>query len=237
VGCGQPKLGRQRRSYPVLNSNADLFIDDEQDDVSVERTKRAADPVNQENRRNNQEIKVEPFKFPRNENFQGNRGNTNRGRSSNRNSQRYTNGGNKSDNTRESSLDKLVKEIRQKVKDTKKFWSNLPYTACNSDEFPTAGNSDSCWNGQTINRSVKKTILLMKFAIQTVNFIARYIQSTKPADVPSNANARQNQVVAQQVHILKTTINHLKNAYNGNDIEWSDTGKLLLFFNSISMFS
>lgn len=154
MGCGQPKLGRQRRSNPALNSNADLFIDDEQDDVSVEheRTKRAADPVNQENRRNNQEIKVEPFKFPRNENFPGNRGNTNRGRSSNRNSQRYTNGGNKSDNTRESNLDKLVKEIRQKVKDTKKFWSNLPYTACNSDEFPTAGNSDSCWNGQTINR-------------------------------------------------------------------------------------
>lgn len=27
------------------------------------------------------------------------------------------------------------------------------------------------------------------------------------------------------MHTLKTTINHLKNAYNGNDIEWSDTGK------------
>lgn len=154
MGCGQPKLGRTRRSYPALNSNSDLFIDDEQDDESYERTKRAADPVNQENRRNNQEIKVEPFKFPRNDNFQGNRGTPNRARSStsssssNRNSPRYSNGSNKG----ESALDKLVKEIRQKVKDTKKFWSNLPYTACNSDEFPTAGNSDSCWNGQTVNR-------------------------------------------------------------------------------------
>lgn len=151
VGCGQPKLGRQRRAYPLVNSNADLFIDDEQDDFSIERTKRAADPVNQENRRNNQEIKVEPFKFPRNEQFSGNRGNTNRGRNANRNSQRYTNG-NKNDNSRESGLDKLVKEIRQKVKDTKKFWSNLPYTACNNDDFAPAGNSDNCWNGQAINR-------------------------------------------------------------------------------------
>lgn len=150
VGCGQPKLGRQRRSYPLINTNADLFIDDEQDEV-IERSKRAADPVSQENRRNNQEIKVEPFKFPRNENFSANRGTTNRGRSSNRNNQRYTNG-NKADNTRESSLDKLVKEIRQKVKDTKKFWSNLPYTACNNDDFAPAGNSDNCWNGQSVNR-------------------------------------------------------------------------------------
>lgn len=67
----------------------------------------------------------------------------------------------------------------------------------------------------------------MFFAIQTVKIYFRYIPSTKPAEVPTNANARQNQIVAQQVHILKTTINHLKNAYNGNDIEWSDTGKLI----------
>lgn len=57
-------------------------------------------------------------------------------------------------------------------------------------------------------------------------FYCRYIPLTKPSDVPSSANARQNQIVAQQVHTLKTTINHLKNAYNGNDIEWSESGKL-----------
>lgn len=122
----------------------------------MERTKRAADPANPDNRRNNQEIKIEPpFKFAINDNS-GNRGQPNRGRNNNnsRNSnshQRYTNG-NRNDNNRESGLDKLVKEIRQKVKDTKKFWSNLPYTACNNDDFAPAGNSDNCWNGQSINR-------------------------------------------------------------------------------------
>jgi glypican 4 (K-glypican) len=54
--------------------------------------------------------------------------------------------------SRESALDKLVKEIRQKVKDTKSFWTNLPYAACNNDDFAPAGNNDNCWNGQSINR-------------------------------------------------------------------------------------
>lgn len=62
-----------------------------------------------------------------------------------------------------------------------------------------------------------------------LQFTHRYIPSTKPVDVPSNSNTRHNQFVAQQVHTLKTTINHLKNAYNGNDIEWSDTGKAFDF--------
>lgn len=36
---------------------------------------------------------------------------------------------------------------------------------------------------------------------------------------------RQSQIVAQQLFTLKTTINHLKNAYNGNDVEWPDNGE------------
>ena len=70
---------------------------------------------------------------------------------------------------------------------------------------------------------------------QETFFIRRYIPTAKPADNPSNANARQNQIVAQQVHILKTTINHLKNAYNGNDIEWSDSGNKIEIESFISI--
>jgi glypican 4 (K-glypican) len=147
-------LGRQRRAYPIYNSNSDLFIDDEPDSESTnDRSKRAADATNTEVRnRNSQEIKVERLKFDHQENYSGNRGGANRGRNQSRPNQRgsFTNG--KSDNSRESNLDKLVKEIRQKVKDTRKFWSNLPYTACNNDDFASAGNSDSCWNGQSVNR-------------------------------------------------------------------------------------
>jgi glypican 4 (K-glypican) len=155
-GCGNLKFARQRRAAPLYNTNSDFFIEDDDDH---HMTKRAADPGNnQENRsnrnNNNQEINYEPMKFPRND-YQANRGGGgNRGRSgnSNRSNQRGATYMNGKPDSRESALDKLVKEIRQKVKDTKKFWSNLPYTVCNNEEFTPSHNSDNCWNGLTVNR-------------------------------------------------------------------------------------
>lgn len=189
LGCGKPNLGRRRRAthQSISNSNADLFIDDGEDIELESRTKRAANPVNQENRgsnQRNQEIKYEPIKFPRNENIANNNhgANSNRGgggssggnrrgsssnnsntkNNNNQNNQNNQNNNNenrgtfnrgKSDNNRESMLDKLVKDIRQKVKDSKKFWSNLPYQVCNNDEVAApASNSDNCWNGKSVDR-------------------------------------------------------------------------------------
>lgn len=45
-----------------------------------------------------------------------------------------------------------------------------------------------------------------------------------PLEVSSNTNSRHNHVVTQQINVLKSTINLLKNAYNGNDIERPDIG-------------
>lgn len=58
-----------------------------------------------------------------------------------------------------------------------------------------------------------------------LNLLHRYVPSTKGTDPPTNGNVRQSQIVAQQLFTLKTTINHLKNAYNGNDVEWPDNGE------------
>lgn len=50
-------------------------------------------------------------------------------------------------------LDQLVKDIRQKVKDSRKFWSNLPYQICNNEEFSAPSSSDAdCWNGNSVDR-------------------------------------------------------------------------------------
>lgn len=50
-------------------------------------------------------------------------------------------------------MDKLVKDIRQKVKDSKKFWSNLPFQICNHEDFSVPpGIEGNCWNGYTIDR-------------------------------------------------------------------------------------
>lgn len=51
-------------------------------------------------------------------------------------------------------FDVLVKDIRLKVKDSKKFWSNLPFQVCNGEDFavPVSGKETSCWNGVSIDK-------------------------------------------------------------------------------------
>lgn len=58
-----------------------------------------------------------------------------------------------SEENKEPVLDKLVKDIRQKVKDSRKFWSNLPYQICNNEDFAAPSSSDAnCWNGNSVDR-------------------------------------------------------------------------------------
>lgn len=46
-----------------------------------------------------------------------------------------------------------MKDIRQKVKDSKKFWSNLPFQVCNHEDYAIAvGSEGNCWNGVTIDK-------------------------------------------------------------------------------------
>lgn len=73
---------------------------------------------------------------------------------------------------------------------------------------------------QLLKRHVKKKSL---FYLNYFSF--RFVASSnKGTDLASNGNVvRQSQIVAQQLFTLKTTINHLKNAYNGNDVEWPDS--------------
>ena len=62
-------------------------------------------------------------------------------------------------------------------------------------------------------------------------------QSKNP-EFPSaaNANARQSNLIAQQLFTLRTTINHLRNAYNGMDVEWTDHGKYNLKYFILTVF-
>lgn len=45
-------------------------------------------------------------------------------------------------------------------------------------------------------------------------------------EFPGNpTTTRQSSAVATQLYYLKIAINHLRNAYNGLDVDWSDQGK------------
>lgn len=62
-------------------------------------------------------------------------------------------GNDDNDDNKEPPLDRLIRDIRAKIKDSKKFWSNLPYQICNNDEIAASPSNDvNCWNGNAIDR-------------------------------------------------------------------------------------
>lgn len=50
-------------------------------------------------------------------------------------------------------LDKLVKEIRQRIRDSRQFWVYMPYRLCNDGGLvvPPA-NTKECWNGTHVDK-------------------------------------------------------------------------------------
>ncbi|XP_017278210.1 glypican-6b [Kryptolebias marmoratus] len=109
------------------------------------------------------------------------------------------------------SLDRLVVDIKEKLKLSKKFWSSLPEEMCVEDRV-TAGNAseDECWNGHTKGRyfpEVQKDGLTNQ-----VNNPEVAVDITRP-----------DTLIRQQIMALRVMTNKLKNAYNGNDIYFQDS--------------
>lgn len=139
-----------------IQDDSDIFIfDDETVPNERQLTKRSAQESS------SRELKYEPVQFSNGEiQFTNNNSppshhqapspNPNTNRSNKRkNNRKQTDD---EDSTREP-LDRLVKDIRQRVKDSKRFWSNLPYMLCNNEEVAASPSSDgNCWNGHTVDR-------------------------------------------------------------------------------------
>jgi hypothetical protein len=49
----------------------------------------------------------------------------------------------------------------------------------------------------------------------------------KNPEFTTTLTTRQSTIVSQQLFTLRTVISHLRNAYNGMDVEWTDQGKNL----------
>lgn len=114
-----------------------LDIDASLDDAIILRERRAADPGNRDSTESGSN---------------GGGGGNNRRNNNKRKQQNRKNDDNEY-NGRDPPLDKLVKDIRQRIKEYKKFWSNLPHQICSNDEISTSNDADGmCWNGHTIDR-------------------------------------------------------------------------------------
>lgn len=142
------------------DSNIETISEYENDIPSskLNRFRRQTVPAQTE-RANNRDLIFEPLQFD-GESEEEVVSSSNKGRRKNKNNNR--NGGNiaskgrnddDNEDNKEPQLDKLVKDIRTKVKDSKKFWSNLPYQICNNDEIAASPSNDmNCWNGNGIDR-------------------------------------------------------------------------------------
>uniref|UniRef100_A0A8C3Y4Y1 Glypican 6 n=1 Tax=Catharus ustulatus TaxID=91951 RepID=A0A8C3Y4Y1_CATUS len=104
-----------------------------------------------------------------------------------------------------------VTDIKEKLKLSKKFWSTLPYTMC-KDERVTAGPSveEDCWNGHTKARYLPE--IMNDGLTNQINNPEVDVDITRP-----------DTFIRQQIMALRVMTNKLKNAYNGNDVNFQDT--------------
>uniref|UniRef100_A0A8D0DRY3 Glypican 6 n=1 Tax=Salvator merianae TaxID=96440 RepID=A0A8D0DRY3_SALMN len=109
------------------------------------------------------------------------------------------------------SLDRLVLDIKDKLKLSKKFWSTLPYTIC-KEERVTAGLSheEDCWNGHTKAKYLPE--IMNDGLTNQINNPEVDVDITRP-----------DTYIRQQIMALRVITNKLKNAYNGNDVNFQDT--------------
>ncbi|KAL8595475.1 hypothetical protein ACOMHN_024174 [Nucella lapillus] len=109
------------------------------------------------------------------------------------------------------SLDRLVRDIKDKVKTAKDFWLQLPYAVCNDEDVAAPPQSDDdCWNGQDRARYVP--------AVQKDGVINQINNPEVEVDVTKASTLFTRQVI--QLRLITTRLN---SAYNGEDVDWIDT--------------
>uniref|UniRef100_A0A8C5PUC7 Glypican 4 n=1 Tax=Leptobrachium leishanense TaxID=445787 RepID=A0A8C5PUC7_9ANUR len=106
------------------------------------------------------------------------------------------------------SLDRLVADVKEKLKNAKKFWSLLPGTICKNN-WTSGDNEEECWNGSDKSRYL--------YAVMG-NGLANQINNP---DVLVDIT-RPDMVIRQQIMTLRVMTNKMKNAYNGNDVNFID---------------
>ncbi|GAB6022573.1 hypothetical protein CHUAL_006676 [Chamberlinius hualienensis] len=110
------------------------------------------------------------------------------------------------------SLDRLVKDIRTKIKGTKSFWTRLSPQMCSNDLLSTGPNTDDdqCWNGLT---KAKYESQIMGDGV---------VNQAKNPEVNLDIS-RQNSITNEQIVLIRTVTDRLNSAYNGMDVVWSDS--------------
>ncbi|XP_022336642.2 glypican-6-like [Crassostrea virginica] len=109
------------------------------------------------------------------------------------------------------SLDRLVKDIKEKVRVAKDFWVQLPYSVCNNEQIAAPpGNDTDCWNGK--DRARYGTLVQQDGIMHQIN----------NPEVEVDVN-EANYIIEQQKLQLKIITGKLNNAFKGEEVTWVKT--------------
>ncbi|XP_067903134.1 glypican-6-like [Heterodontus francisci] len=107
------------------------------------------------------------------------------------------------------SLDRLVTDVKEKLKKAKKFWSTLPYNMCNDNSSANVAEQNECWNGSNKSRYT--------FAVMGNGLASQLNNPDVKVDI-----TKPDMMIRRQIMVLRTMTNKVKNAYDGNDITFRD---------------
>ncbi|XP_063162809.1 glypican-1 [Candoia aspera] len=106
--------------------------------------------------------------------------------------------------------EKFVSDAKGKLREVRDFWALLPTTLCNEKISLGSVNEDRCWNGMTKGRYLPD--VMGDGLANQINNPEVEVDITKP-----------DMTIRQQIMQLKIMTNRLRNAYNGNDVDFQDT--------------
>uniref|UniRef100_A0A8C1ZRX5 Glypican 6a n=1 Tax=Cyprinus carpio TaxID=7962 RepID=A0A8C1ZRX5_CYPCA len=102
-----------------------------------------------------------------------------------------------------------VIDIKEKLKESKKFWSSLPDSICAEDEV-TDPDEEQCWNSHTKGRYFPEVV--KDGLTNQLNNPEVEVDITRP-----------DTFIRQQIMTLRVMTNKLRNAYNGKDVYFQDS--------------
>uniref|UniRef100_A0A3P9DIE5 Glypican-1 n=1 Tax=Maylandia zebra TaxID=106582 RepID=A0A3P9DIE5_9CICH len=103
-----------------------------------------------------------------------------------------------------------VSDVRIILGDNRPYWTSLPNLICSDRVATGLGSEDKCWNGN--NRARYLPELMNDGLASQINNPEVEIDITKP-----------DMTIRQQIMQLKIMTHRLKNALNGQDVEFQDT--------------
>ncbi|XP_015195798.1 glypican-2 [Lepisosteus oculatus] len=110
-------------------------------------------------------------------------------------------------------LDRLVADLKERLRPMKRFWVTLPHTLCNDEKMAAdVTNEEKCWNGQGRGRYLPDV---------TGDGLVNQINNPEvEVDI-----ARPDVKTRQQIMELRVATNRLRQAQSGHDSDFQDSSE------------